>query len=233
MATAILQSRVGSTRLPGKALMPILGKPMTWYAIETLKRSPAVDRIVLAVPDKTEDDALVALAQECGIDWFKGSELNVLQRFHEASLQFPDRYYFRATGDNPIIDYQNPQRTLSHLIRQELDYVQERGLPVGAVVEVFSAEALERAYREGSSAEDLEHVTWYMKKSGRFRMQYIDAPARLCWPQLRLTVDYPEDFQRVSRIIRHLYRERIPEFSEVIAFAREEQRAGLHPEVGT
>jgi spore coat polysaccharide biosynthesis protein SpsF len=224
MATVILQARVGSTRLPGKALIPILGKPMTWYTIETLKRSPVVNRIVMAVPDKAEDDPLVELANECGIDWFKGSEMNVLQRFYQASLKFKDQYYFRATGDNPIIDYEDPGRSLDYLICHHLDYVQERGMPVGAVVEAFTFDALERAYKEGTSPEDIEHVTWFIKKSGRFNIKYINAPPELCWPQLRLTVDYPEDFQRISYIIEHLYKEKIPTFKEIIDFAR-----GWHP----
>ena len=223
MATAILQARVGSTRLPGKALMPILGKPMLQYTIESLKCSPVVERIVLAIPDKTADDPLVDLAEQCGIDCFRGSENNVLQRFYQAALEFRDRYYFRATGDNPILDIDNPTRTLSFLKAHNLDYVMERGLPMGAVVEGFTFASLERAFREGSSPEDIEHVTWYIKKSGTFNIAFIDSPEELVWPQLRLTVDYPEDFRRVVFIIEHLYKEKIPAFRDVIDFARKKE----------
>jgi spore coat polysaccharide biosynthesis protein SpsF (cytidylyltransferase family) len=96
-------------------------------------------------------------------------------------------------------------------------------MPIGAVVEAFTFDALERAYKEGTSPEDIEHVTWYIKKSGQFNIKYIDAPSKLCWPQLRLTVDYPEDFQRVSYIIEHLYKEKIPPFKEIIDFARQKK----------
>ncbi|MCP5053089.1 MAG: acylneuraminate cytidylyltransferase [bacterium] len=218
MATVILQARVGSTRLPGKALMTILGKPMLWYTIETLKRSPVVDRIVMAIPDNPGDDALVRVGEGCGIEVFRGSEENVLQRFYGAALAFPDDVYFRATGDNPIIDWGNPGRSLDYLLSNDLDYVLERGMPLGAVVEVFTFGALERAFREGSSAEDIEHVTWYIKKSGGFRVGYIDAPEGLRFPGLRLTVDYPEDFERVRGIIEHLYKKGIPDFEEVISY---------------
>jgi len=223
MATAILQVRLGSTRLPGKALLPILEKPMVWYTIQSLKISPAVERIVLAIPDNPKDEPLVKLARECDVNWIRGSEDNVLQRFYQAALKFKDDYYFRCTGDNPIIDVENPKRTLSHLKAHNLHYVVENGLPKGSVVEGFTFNALEKAYREGKSPEDIEHVTWYIKKSGRFNIAFIKPPQELIWPQLRLTVDYPEDFQRIKYIIQHLYKGGIPPFSKVLAFVRKEK----------
>jgi spore coat polysaccharide biosynthesis protein SpsF len=216
MATVILQARCGSTRLPGKALMPILGKPMLWYTIETLKCSPGVNRIVMAIPDNPLDDPLVDLARQCDINHFRGSENNVLERCYQAAIAFKDDFYFRATGDNPILDYDNPKRSLSHLISHNVDYCQETGMPIGTVLEAFTFEALERAYREGSSPEDIEHVTWYIKKSGTFKVALIPAPIELQMPQLRLTVDYPNDFERVKRIIQHLYIDHIPPFKEIL-----------------
>jgi spore coat polysaccharide biosynthesis protein SpsF len=223
MATVILQARMGSTRLRGKVLAPILQRPMLWYTIETLKRSPVVNRIVLAAPEKEEDEPLTELAKEWGIDFFRGSELDVLKRFYDASMQFKDDYYFRATGDNPIIDSKNPQRSLHYLIDGRLDYVAETGLPLGAVVEVFTREALERAHKEGTSPEDREHVTWYMKKSGTFNIRFVQGPPELSFPELRLTVDVPEDLKRVTAIIENLYRDGIPGFEDVITFAKKEK----------
>lgn len=220
--TAIIQARIGSTRLPGKAMMKILGKPMLWYAIESLKRSPAVRRVVVALPTNPRDEVLVNLAKQMGVDVFQGPEDNVLERFYRASLVFPDEYYFRATGDNPIIDIDNPGRSLHYLLVNHLDYACEAQLPVGTVVETFTFAALEKSFNEGSSPEDIEHVTWYMKKSGRFRIAYFPGPRELQFPHLRLTVDYPEDFHRVSRFIEALYPgDRIPPFKDIVAFARE------------
>jgi spore coat polysaccharide biosynthesis protein SpsF len=224
MATVLLQARVGSTRLPGKALMPILGKPMLHYTVETLKRSPAVERIVLVIPDVPADDPLVAFAKDEGVQCFRGSELNVLDRFYRASLQFKDSYYFRATGDNPILDYDHPRRLSDHLIKSNCDYAAERGMPLGSAVEAFTVEALERCFKEARTDADLEHVTLYMKKSGRFNAQFIKAPAEFCFPNLRLTVDYPEDFQRAAEIIESLYKDGVPPFEEIIAFAKKMKR---------
>lgn len=227
MATVILQARVGSTRLPGKALMPIRGKPMLFYTVETLKKSPAADRVVLAIPDNPKDDPLVELSREWGIDCFRGSEPDVLERFYLAAGQFKDTYYFRATGDNPVLDYTNLQRLLEILENKDgtggnrRDYAVEKGLPLGAGVEAFTYEALEKCYNEAHSHDDREHVTLYMKKSGGFNTVRIDAPAGYRYPKLRLTVDYPEDFQRATAIIENLYRDGIPPFDRVIEFCRQ------------
>lgn len=230
MATVILQARTGSTRLKGKALLTINEKPMLWYSIETLKLSPVVNRIILAIPDKSQDDPLEEIAKQCGIECFRGSESHVLQRFYQASRVFPDLYYFRATGDNPILDYENPKRSLDFLVSNNFDYVAESNMPLGTVVECFTAEALQRAFREGKSPEDIEHVTWYMKKSGTFKVGYLPAPKNFQFPQLRLTVDYPQDFQRVKIIIESLYKNRIPTFSEIISFCQQEDNK-FFPEI--
>jgi spore coat polysaccharide biosynthesis protein SpsF (cytidylyltransferase family) len=95
-------------------------------------------------------------------------------------------------------------------------------MPLGSAVEAFTFGALEKCFKEATSEADLEHVTLYMKQSGRFNVQYIDAPAECFYPQLRLTVDYPGDFQRVSLIIEHLYKDKIPLFTGVIAFSKKQ-----------
>lgn len=219
--TAIIQARVGSTRLPGKAVMEILGKPMLWYAVETLKRSPMVRRVVVAVPDTSADRVLVDLARQMGVEAFTGSEENVLERFYLAAQAFPDKYYFRATGDNPILDIDNPRRSLLYLTENQLDYACESELPVGCVVEAFTCDALEKSFHQAASPEDIEHVTWYMKKSGRFRIAYFPGPPGLRYPELSLTVDRLDEFQRVSAFIRQLYTGgRIPAFKEVVDFAK-------------
>ena len=214
---------MGSTRLPGKALRPILHKPLLCYAIETLKRSPVIDRIVLAIPDSSGNEPLFNFACQNRIDIFTGSESNVLKRFYDASRIFEDDIYFRATGDNPIIDYNNPKRSLDVLLKENLDYAAESGLPVGSIVEVFTRDALERTYIEGKSPEDIEHVTWYMKKSGKFKIRFFPAPPELTHPGIRLTVDYEEDFKRVTTIIETLYKDEIPPFKAVVDFVTSSQ----------
>jgi spore coat polysaccharide biosynthesis protein SpsF (cytidylyltransferase family) len=221
MATVLLQVRMGSSRFPGKALKEIGGKPMLYYTVETLKKSPAVDRIILATSTKSENDPLEDFAKRFEIAFFRGSESNVLERLYFAATKFKDRYYFKAGGDNPIIDYENPQRVLSHLKENCLDYVQEKRMPLGSVVEVFTFDALEKCYNSASREVEKEHVTLFMKKSKSFYSSYIRAPLEYSYPELRLSVDFPNDFRRVGMIIERLYDRGIPSFNRVIAFAKE------------
>jgi spore coat polysaccharide biosynthesis protein SpsF len=220
MATVLLQARTGSTRLPGKAMKEIMGMPMLFYTVETLKRARGVDRVVMLIPTNPADDVLENYAEKWGIHCFRGSEFNVLERFYLASLEYRDSYYFRATGDNPVLDYENPGRLLRALKEGDCDYAAERGMPLGSVVEAFTFGALEKCYNEAVEEDDIEHVTLFMKRSGRFRIQYIEAPEEYRSPKLRLTVDYSEDFERAAFIIENLYGKGIPSFKEVIDFAR-------------
>ena len=219
MATVLLQARTGSTRLPGKAMKEIMGKPMLFFTVETLKRASGVERVVMVIPTNPADDILEEYAKKWGVHCFRGSEFNVLERFYLASLEYRDSYYFRATGDNPVLDSENPGRLLKALMEGDCDYAVERGMPLGSVVEAFTFGALEKCYNEATREDDIEHVTLFIKRSGRFKVQYIDAPEEYHFPKLRLTVDYPEDFERASFIIENLYRNNIPSFKEVIDLA--------------
>ncbi|MCP4156320.1 MAG: hypothetical protein GY757_51885 [bacterium] len=151
-----------------------------------------------------------------------------MERFYRAALQFKDDYYFRATGDNPIVDYENPRRSLEHLVNNKYEYTAERYMPLGSVVEAFTFEALERCFSEAETAADKEHVTLFIKKSKRFNVGYIKAPPAYHYPELRLTVDYPDDFKRAERIIENLYRKNnidgvyIPHFKEIIDYCNKQ-----------
>ncbi len=217
MATAILQARTGSTRLPNKALLPMGGRPMLYYSVAALRLSAAVDRIVLAIPDRKGDDPLAELAREWGIDCFRGDENDVLARFVGAAAAFPDRVYFRATGDNPLPDPGNPGRTLIELEKTGAEYACETGMPLGTVVEAFTAAALERCGGKAMAPANREHVTLYMKESGAFRCRFFPAPPPFFHPDWRLTVDTPEDYVRVRRILESFAGQGdSPPFSQVI-----------------
>jgi len=219
MATVILQARTGSTRLPGKVLKEINEKPMLYYTIITLKKSEVVSRIVLATSDKKQDDILVDFAKDMKIDFFRGSEENVLERFYFASLRYKDEYYFRATGDNPILDWKNPERTLNYLKRNNCDYACEKNMPIGSVVEGFTLKSLQKAYNIAKEPDELEHVTIVMKNNREFLSCFFENPYKKDLSNLRLTVDYEDDFKRAKKIIEKLYiNNRIPDFEEVLKF---------------
>ncbi len=201
MATVLLQARMGSTRLPGKSMVDLGGRPLLAHAIEILKAESRVRRVVLCTTTCVQDDLLISLAECYRIDHFRGSEMDVLDRFYQASLRFPDDIYLRATGDNPLIDPHGIERILPCLETGEWDYVCERGMPFGAIVEGMTAPCLQRSKESARSPEDLEHVTLFCKHSGLFRCHYPLAPSSHRGENLRLTVDTEEDLQRVRSLV--------------------------------
>jgi len=182
-------------------MAPLGDRPLLVHAIEILKAAAGVSRVVLCTTDLPRDDVLVDLADRYEIAAFRGSEENVLDRFYRASLLYPDKIYFRATGDNPLIDPSGPERILPFLESGEWDYVCEKGMPLGSVVEGLTADCLQRTRELARRADDLEHVTLFCKRSGLFRCHYPLAPAGHRGEDLRLTVDTPEDLERARKLV--------------------------------
>ena len=226
MATAIIQARMNSKRLPGKVLKPICGKPLLLYIVETLRLSAVIDNIVIATSSNKENDEIERFAKDNNIECFRGSEDNVLERFYEVSLKYPDKYYFRATGDNPILDIKNSEKTLNYLIKNDLDFAMVKKMPIGSIVECFTKEALEKTYLNAISGEDKEHVTLFIKKSNKFKIGFLEALKKFNFPEMRLTVDFPEDFKFAEKIITSLYEKGIPDFAEIVNYVN-----GLSKEV--
>lgn len=201
MATVLLQARMGSTRLPGKSMADLGGKPLLQHVIDILKAEQQIHRVVICTTWLPQDDVLVELAKANRIEIFRGSEQDVLDRFYQASLLFPDQIYLRATGDNPLIDPAGISRILPFLRPGDWDYVCEQGMPLGSVVEGLTADCLHRTQAMATSQEDREHVTLFTKHCGRFRCFYPPAPASHQGSELRLTVDTPEDLQRARKLV--------------------------------
>ena len=149
MSTAIVvQARMGSTRLPGKVLKDIAGRPMLSYQMERLRRVKRAERIVVATTDQPADDAVERFCQKEKIACVRGSEHDVLARYHLAIERFPADVVVRITADCPLID---PAIVDEAIAAYEPDYVSnmlETTYPYGMAVEVFSAQALREAHRE-------------------------------------------------------------------------------------
>jgi spore coat polysaccharide biosynthesis protein SpsF (cytidylyltransferase family) len=222
MATAILQVRLGSSRLPGKALLSMAGRPMLEWVVAALSHAPAIDRLVLAIPAGQGDDPLAQWASQAGLPFVRGPHEDVLERFGLAMERFPDVEYFRATADNPLVDPHNPGRTLAALRQNGMDYACESGLPLGAVVEGVTAAALRRSREEAQAARHREHVTLFIKESSHFRSLFFPAPEPLRGDQLRFTVDTRADHDYVSALIQACWPHPAtpPDFPAFVAWAR-------------
>lgn len=217
-AGIILQARFGSTRLPGKALEPVGGCSILERCLRRLVAG-GVAHVVLATTGSPEDDALEAIATRLGVPTFRGAVNDVLGRFVGAAEHFDLDPIVRATGDNPGVDIQAPGRLLSALRDARADYVREEGLPFGAGVEAFTAEALRQAAARARSSYDREHVTTFMRRHpDLFRVQELAAPAPLWRPLLRLSVDTRQDLDWVRELFFRTGSDE-PSIAELIASA--------------
>jgi len=206
----ILQARVGSTRLKGKALKSILGKPMLYYIIERLS-IPANSFVVLAIPETEENEPLCEIAKQMGVECVKGSEEDVLSRYFKAAQMFPSPFYIRATADNPLVDFQAVDRLINYMLTHYVDYAVEKGMPKGGAVEIFTDKALELSHRLAVRERDREHVTLFMKREKRlFRCAYPPVPSELYYPNLSITVDYEKEFDFAKKIYEKYYIEGKP-----------------------
>lgn len=205
----IIQARMGSTRLPGKALLDLAGAPFLARVIERMQYAETLDALVLATTTEPTDDPLVELAASLGVGVYRGSVDDVLGRFTQAARQAEAALIVRITADDPFKD---PQ-VIDHAVRlwlQEptLDYVSntlEPTYPEGLDIEVFTRAALERAWREARLPSEREHVTPYIwKHPDRFRVRNFRFARDLS--HLRWTVDYPEDLEFARAVYERLYR---------------------------
>jgi len=215
-----------STRLPGKILADLEGRPMLARQIERLRQCREADEIVIATTDNASDDPVVALTDECGQRSYRGSENDVLSRYVEAARECHADVVVRITSDCPLIDATVTDRVIRALVAgpDKCDYacnILERTYPRGLDVEALTMEALERCHREATSPEDREHVTSFIRRdrTGMFVCRSITDSANNS--DLRWTVDTPGDLELVRRIYRELdLVHRQLTYDEILTFVR-------------
>lgn len=203
----VIQARMNSSRLEGKIVYPILGQPMLYWIVHRIKTSSLIDDVVIATTEKAKDNSLSELCRDAGWTVYRGSEDDVLDRYYQAAMQHEADLVVRITSDNPLID----PHVIDHVISAHLsaaprvDYTSnggaERTYPLGMSAEVFSFDALERAWQEDKSAWR-EHVTPYIHKNpDLFRVLHVKNPVD--YSHHRWTVDTPEDYELIRRIYEH------------------------------
>jgi spore coat polysaccharide biosynthesis protein SpsF len=208
---AIIQARMGSTRLPGKVLKKVLGKTLLEYQIERVKRAKTIDEIIIATTTKERDDQIVQLCQQLSIPYYRGSEEDVLSRYYEAATEFSVDVVVRLTSDCPIIDPNVIDKVVEHYLenKDRYDYVSNtltRTYPRGLDAEVMSYEVLKRAHEEAKELVYREHVTAYIyHHPDQFRLCNVSNEKDES--KHRWTVDTEEDFELIEKIISKLYPE--------------------------
>ena len=201
-AAAIIQARMGSTRLPGKVLMPLAGRPMVAHVLQRAASIRGVGEVILATSTNPEDDALAQWAAAQGWTCHRGSAEDVLARFHGAAGRTAADAILRITADCPMLCPEVSARVLDRLAQGGSDYVSNvvrRTFPRGLDTEAFTRRALDIAAAEAVSARDREHVTPFIwSQPQRFRIAGVeDAIDRSRW---RWTVDTPEDLDLAQRL---------------------------------
>lgn len=206
----IVQARMGSTRLPGKVLKPLVGAPMIQRQLERLARCANVDQIVVATTESPKDDPIAELLNYLGgVGVFRGSEEDVLSRFNDAAKGFGADVVVRVTADCPLIDpgVVDAGIELYRSLQPEVAYVSNgviRTYPRGLDVEVFPMSALSEAHAEATKASDREHVTPFIWRRPDLypRADLLDSDDNSWY---RWTVDTPEDFELVTEVYERLY----------------------------
>jgi spore coat polysaccharide biosynthesis protein SpsF len=207
MIVGILQARMSSTRLPGKVLLPLLGRPMLERQIERVRRSRRVDRLVIATTVDPTDDAIVSLASELAVECYRGSAEDVLDRYFQVAALLRPSHVVRLTADCPLADCRLIDRAVDFALTGGFDYASNTLRPTwpdGLDVEVITFAALETAWREARGPVEREHVTpFIVARPERFRHGSLEGDADLS--AMRWTVDEPSDFEFVSRVYEALY----------------------------
>lgn len=193
---------MGSTRLPGKILEPIEGDALLAHILGRLEALRAPTTVVVATTTLDRDDVVEAFCTKQGVPCFRGSEGDVLDRYLACARQFSMDHVVRLTADNPFVDIEELDRLIElHLSSgNEFTYSFE-GLPIGVGAEIFERAALELSAKEGQEPHHREHVDEFILENiSRFRSSKLDIPEAKRHPEVRLTVDTPQDLATARRI---------------------------------
>ncbi|GCL36294.1 acylneuraminate cytidylyltransferase [Sphaerospermopsis reniformis] len=210
----IIQARMGSTRLPGKVMKPLCGKTVLFHVISRVKACSLVDEVVVATTTSLADDVIVAEAEKCGVNWFRGSEEDVLERYYLAAKQYQADVIVRVTSDCPLFDAEVLNGMLEYFQTEttnglKIDYLSNclrRSYPRGLDAEVFTFEVLEKAFQSANKPYQREHVTPYIYEHPEiFSLHNQNNDDDLS--DYRWTLDTQEDWRLIEEIYKNLYHE--------------------------
>lgn len=223
---ATIEARMTSSRLPGKVMMSVLGRPMLAHLTSRLKAVPSIDEIVLATTVNAADDVLVDFAEKDGIKVFRGSEEDVMSRVIAAAESVDADVVVEITGDCPIIDPDLVEQTIRVFCRNDRAVYCANSFfssyPGGMDTQVITLEALKKSFAMTDDSLDREHVSRHIVNNPQiFPHVYLIAPPSLHWPGLALTLDEPADYEIIRTLIENLGRDN-PLFGcgDVIRFLR-------------
>ncbi|MFA4941243.1 MAG: glycosyltransferase family protein [Patescibacteria group bacterium] len=201
----IIQARTGSTRLPNKVLLTVKGRTLLEYEIERVKKSKLIDKIVVATTFNKGDDKIETICKKNNIDCFRGSEEDVLDRYYQCSLEYPEyKNIIRITGDCPLIDPTVVDNLIKFFVDNNFDYasnIEEETFPDGMDAEIFKREVLAEAAEKARLASQREHVTLYIRNNEKYGRGNLTS--EINFSHFRLTVDEKEDYEVIKFLIEN------------------------------
>lgn len=204
----IIQARMGSQRLPGKVLLKLKGHSVLWHIIKRVEHSLCVDEIIVATTTASQDDEIVDECRKINIPVFRGDEQDVLKRYYLASKLVKSDIICRVTSDNPLVEPIFIDMAIARMNYSSEDYVNIDGAALGTGIEIFTKKILKTAAKNAKENYQREHVTPFMRENFEIcSYGKIAVPENFYCPDLRLTVDTPEDFIFMKEIYNRLYKE--------------------------
>ncbi len=201
---ATIEARLNSTRLPGKILLEIKGKPVLQIFIERAQKSKLIDDIVVATTTNPKDIAIINLCKEIGVKYYMGSEDDVLDRVLKAAKSLNADIIVELISDNPLIDPEVIDNAIQYFLDNDYDYISNFHpitFPSGIGIQVFPSKILEEVSKLTNDPFDRENVTWYIyHHKEKYNCGNYPAPKELKDPKLRLDLDYQEDYELIKKI---------------------------------
>jgi spore coat polysaccharide biosynthesis protein SpsF len=209
MIVAVIQARMGSSRLPGKVLKDISGRTMLARVVRRTSRSTLLNRVIVATTFASRDKAIIDECESIGIPSFRGSEQDVLDRYYQAAKQFYAEAVVRITSDCPLVDPEIIDRVIQAFLKEGADYASNTTMctyPRGLDVEVFSVSALEKAWREAREPYQRVHVTPYFYQNPEL-FKIVPVTDDEDNSHYRWTVDTKEDLDLVRTVYAKMDRD--------------------------
>lgn len=217
---AIIQARLGSTRLPGKVLLDLEGRTVLEHVIRRVKSSKLVDDVIVATTINKNDLEIVKLCVNLDISVYCGSEDDVLDRYYQTARLFKADHIVRITSDCPLIDPIVIDKVITLHLREKADYTSntiKETYPDGEDIEVFTFSALKEAWKKANLSSEREHVTPFMRKNLAFKLVNLESNKDLS--HKRWTLDNSEDYEFIKLIYKNIYNKN-PDFGmeEILKF---------------
>ncbi|MDY9922953.1 glycosyltransferase family protein [Methanobacterium sp.] len=220
---AIIAARMYSTRMYGKPLKIIQGKPIIEHVIDRLRSSKLIDEVILAVSENDENQVFLDFAKEKNLKFVTGDEEDVLGRINKAANTFNSDHIVRVTSENPLIYVEDIDKLINFHLDNNCDFTYFDKLPIGSIVEVISSKALKKSFIDGEKKHHSELVTLFINENPKmFKIKAFEVPNNLKRPNYRLTVDTPADLKLMRILYHNFYQNgKLVNLNAVISFLDE------------